>query len=184
MSIVLLGYGQRNPLVFSFRPYRKMPGVFDGENFLPSLVWITTVQLVLEVFADTACMLYEKRKGLDVPEALRRYRKKIRGVAIISCAAVVWGTLGGIARGMYGDSFEACAFSEGRVTNISLFSVTYKVDPSIHNWGGCLGSNICHCTHGVGLVHEGLREKYCELLYPPDGRPKLLYSADGKPRPC
>ncbi len=172
------------PLIFSFKPYRKMPGVFDGENVLPSLAWITTVQLVLEVFTDTACMLYEKRKGLDVPEALRRYRKKIRGVFLISCAAIVWGTLAGVARGIYGDNFQGCAFSEGRVANMSLFTVSYVVDPTQHNWTGCLGSNICHCAQGSGLVNEGLREKYCQLLYPPDGKPKLLYFADGTPRPC
>jgi hypothetical protein len=138
-SLVLF-LGQRMPLFYSFRPYRKYPELFDGGNYFGVLAVGTMVQVVIEIVTDTVCLVFEARRGL-APLAVWRELPKAALTPII-LFALMFATLAGQFRSLYGDSEDQCNHRD-----------------------------VCWCV-GNGLLPGGVREGYCLLLYPnSSGRP-------------
>jgi hypothetical protein len=132
--------GQSLPLYYPFRPYRKYPELFDGGNYYGVLAVGSMVQIVIEIITDTVCLVFEARRGL-APLAVWRELPKAALTPIIMFA-LMFATLAGQFRSLYGDSFDQCN-----------------------------NRDVCWCVGG-GLLPGGVREGYCLLLYPnSSGRP-------------
>jgi hypothetical protein len=105
-SLVLF-LGQRMPLFYSFRSYRKHPELFDGGNYYGELAVGTMVQIVIEIITDTVCLAFLARRGL-APLAVWRELPKAALTPII-LFALMFATLAGQHRSLNGgDSVEQC----------------------------------------------------------------------------
>ena len=132
-SLVLF-LGQSLPLYYPFRPYRKYPELFDGGNYYEVLAVGAIVQIVIEIITDTVCLVFETRRGL-LPLAVWRELPKAALTPIV-VFALMFATLTGQVRSLYGDSVDKCNHRD-----------------------------VCWCV-GDGLLPGGVREGYCLLLYP------------------
>ena len=98
------------------------------------------VQIVIEIITDAVCLVFEARRGL-APLAVWRELPKAALTPII-LFALMFATLAGQFRSLYGDSVDQCNHRD-----------------------------MCWCV-GDGLLPGGVREGYCLLLYPnSSGRP-------------
>jgi hypothetical protein len=104
-SLVLF-LGQRMPLYYPFRPYRKYPELFDGGNYYGVLAVGTMMQIVIEIITDTVCLVFEARRGL-APLAVWRELPKAALTPII-LFALMFATMAGQIRSLYGDSVDKC----------------------------------------------------------------------------
>jgi hypothetical protein len=140
IGTVVLFLGQRMPLFYPLRPYRKYPELFDGGNYYGFLAVGTMVQIVIEIITDTVCLVFEARRGF-APLAVWRKLPKAALTPII-LFVLMFATMAGQARSLYGDSFDQCNHRD-----------------------------LCWCV-GDSLLPGGVREGYCLLLYPnSSGRP-------------
>ena len=136
---VVLFLGQRNVLYYPFRPFRKHRVLLDGGNFNGELAIGTMVMVVIEIITDTVCILFTRRGS----ELLTVWRElPAAALAPIVFSALMFATLAGQARSLYGDTVDHCNHRD-----------------------------VCWCV-GNGLLPGGVREGYCMLLYPnSSGRP-------------
>ncbi len=104
-SLVLF-LGQRMPLFYPFRPYRKHPELFDGGNYYGELAVGTVVQIVIEIITDTVCLVFEARRGL-APLAVWR-ELPFAALTPIVLFVLMFATLAGQMRSLYGDSVGKC----------------------------------------------------------------------------
>ena len=104
-SLVLF-LGQRMPLFYPFRPYRKYPELFDGGNYYGALAVGTMVQIVIEIITDTVCLVFETRRGLAPLVVLRELSKA--SLAPIVLFALMFAAYVGTRRSIMGDSVDHC----------------------------------------------------------------------------
>ena len=104
-SLVLF-LGQRLPLYYPFRPYRKYPELFDGGNYYGVLAVGTVVQIVIEIVTDTVCVVFETRRGLQPLSVWRELPKAALTPLILF--ALMFATLAGQVRSLLGDSVDRC----------------------------------------------------------------------------
>jgi hypothetical protein len=97
-SLVLF-LGQRMPLYYPFRPYRKYPELFDGGNYYDDLAVGAIVQIVIEIITDTVCLVFETRKGL-APLAVWRELPKAALTPIILFALMFATLVGAVQKSL------------------------------------------------------------------------------------
>ena len=135
IGTMVLWLGHSNPLYYPFRPYRNYPDLLDGDsNYFGTLAFGAVVQIVIEVVTDTVCLVFERRKGLE-PLTVWRKLPWIALSPLFLCA-LVYATLAGQIRSLYGDEVQTCNHSD-----------------------------LCACVNN-GLQPGGMRELYCLMLYP------------------
>jgi hypothetical protein len=106
IGTVVLFLGQRTPLYYTFRPYRKYPELFDGGNFYAELVIGALMQVVIEIITDTVCVVFQTRRGLE-PLAVWRELPKAALTPIVFFA-LISATLTGMGRSQWGDAVDPC----------------------------------------------------------------------------
>ncbi len=107
ISSVLLFLGQSNVLYYPFRPFRKHRELLDGGNYYGELAVYTVVQIAIEIVTDTACLVFERRRGLKTLTAWREFPKAALMPIIIY--ALIYATRIGQTRSFMGDTVDHCA---------------------------------------------------------------------------
>jgi hypothetical protein len=107
IGTVILFMGQRTPLYYAHRPFRKHPELLDGGNYTGELVVGTMVQVAIEIVVDTVCVVNEKRRrGLETADAWRRLPSA--ALAPLALLSLAFATYAGQVRSLYSDSLSNC----------------------------------------------------------------------------
>jgi hypothetical protein len=107
IGTVVLLFGQRMPLYYAFRPFRKHPELLDGGNYSGELMVGTLVQVAIEIITDTFCIVYEKRhRGLDEPDVWRKLPSA--ALAPLVPLSLMFATCVGQVRSLHSDNPSAC----------------------------------------------------------------------------
>jgi hypothetical protein len=98
--------GQKNPLAFPMRPFRKNPELLDGATITPAILYVAATQVVIEIVTDAACLSFEVSRGLDIAEAWWQTPKLS---LLLPAIAAIWaGSVGGQFRNIFPDDMRAC----------------------------------------------------------------------------
>jgi hypothetical protein len=103
---VILVLGQRMPLYYNFRPYRKYPELFDGGRYYRDLAVGTAVQVFLELVTDAVCIVFERRRGFKLLTVWRDFPKA--SIAPLVVFALMFASIAAQARSFNGDFIASC----------------------------------------------------------------------------
>jgi hypothetical protein len=136
LGSLALALSQNYVLYRPFRPFRKYPELFDGDNarFFRELATGLVVQVGIEVLTDVICLVVQRRWGLDVSAAWKRL--PLLSLAPLIGYGMLFASYSGQYRSLFADSLTPCNYQD-----------------------------MCACV-GNGLLPGGVRESYCVIIYP------------------
>jgi hypothetical protein len=108
ISSLVLALGAHMPLVYAFPTYRKYPMLFDGgsNKVLGDIAIAAMIQVTVELATDTACFMFEQRRGLKPLNVWRAMPK--RSLIPLVVWALMYASTAGQSRSLNSDVLHAC----------------------------------------------------------------------------